>query len=175
MEEKIISTQHIYSGRVVKLDLHEVELPNGEHGKRELIRHPGAVAVIAVDDERNVLLVRQYRIAAARVMLELPAGTLEPDEQPEVCAIRELQEETGYKPGKLESIGAFFVAPGYTTEYIHLFIASELGESQLDGDEDEFIEVARVPFHEALAMVERGEIIDGKSIIGLLRTAKRFG
>jgi ADP-ribose pyrophosphatase len=175
MEEKIISTQRIYSGRVVKLDLHEVELPNGAHSQRELVRHPGAVAIVAVDEARNVLLVRQYRIAAARMMLELPAGTLEPDEPPQDCAFRELQEETGYKPGRLESIGAFFVAPGYTTEYIHLFVATELSESRLPGDDDEFIEVLRVPFQEALAMIERGEIIDGKSIIGLLRTAKRFG
>jgi ADP-ribose pyrophosphatase len=175
MEEKIVSTRQIYSGRVVKLDVHEVELPNGERSQRELVRHPGAVAIVAVDEAGNVLLVRQYRIAAARIMLELPAGTLEPNEPPDVCADRELQEETGYKPGRLEAIGAFFVAPGYTTEYIHLFVATELRESRLAGDEDEFIEVLRVPFQEALVMVERGEIIDGKSIIGLLRTAERFG
>lgn len=175
MREKILHTQEIYHGRVVRLNVHDVELPNGERSKRELIQHPGAVAIVALDADGNVLLVRQYRIAADRIMLEIPAGTLNPGEDPEVCAVRELQEETGYKPGSIEKIGGLFVAPGYTTEFIHLYLATNLIESVLEMDDDEFIEVERLPLAQVVTMVERGEIIDGKSISALLLVARRMG
>jgi ADP-ribose pyrophosphatase len=175
VQETTLHTEEIYKGRVVNLVVLDVRLPNGEESKRELIRHPGAVAIVALDSAGEVLLVRQFRIAAGRVMREIPAGTLEPDEDPLDCAVRELQEETGYYPGKLEALGGMFVAPGYTTEYIHLFLATNLSASRLDGDSDEFIEVDRVPIAEALAMIERGDIIDGKSIIGLLKVARQLG
>ena len=175
MREKITHTDEIYNGRVVKLVVHDVELPDGKHSKRELVRHPGAVAIVALDPDQNVLLVRQYRIAADRILSEIPAGTLNPGEDPQVCAIRELQEETGYKPGKIERIGGIFVAPGYTTEFIHLYLATDLAESSLDQDEDEFIEMDRVPLIEAIAMIERGDIIDGKSTAALLLVARRLG
>jgi ADP-ribose pyrophosphatase len=173
MQEITLKTDRIYDGHIVKLDVLDVRSPDGAVRKRELVRHPGAVALVALDETGKVLLVRQFRVAAGRVLVEIPAGTLDPDETPEVCAMRELQEETGFKPGQLEYLGGFFVAPGYTTEYIHLYLATELSESRLPGDDDEFIEVERVPLAEALAMIERGEIVDGKSIIGLLRVAHR--
>lgn len=172
MEEIIVSTRKVYSGRVVKLDVHEVVLPDGNHAKREQVRHPGAVAIVALDDDQHVLLVRQFRLAARQIMTEIPAGTLYEEEEPAECATRELQEEAGYKPGVLESLGGFFVAPGYTTEYIHLFLGTRLTPSVLPKDSDEFIEVLRVPFAEALAMIERGAIIDSKTIVGLLRVAR---
>ncbi len=175
MEEKILSTQQIYNGRIVKLELHEVELPNGQHSKRELVRHPGAVAIVALDKNGDVLMVRQFRLAAGKVLLEIPAGTLNPDEAPLDCAVRELQEETGYKPGEIEPMGGIFVAPGYTTEFIHLFMATDLIESKLALDEDEFIELDRVSMKDALARIETGEIIDGKTISGLLRAARKLG
>jgi ADP-ribose pyrophosphatase len=175
MEEKILSTQQIYNGRIVNLELHDVELPNGEHSKRELVRHPGAVAIVALDKNGDVLMVRQFRLAAGKILLEIPAGTLNPDEAPLDCAVRELQEETGYKPGKIEPMGGIFVAPGYTTEFIHLFMATELIESKLDLDEDEFIELHHVSLKDALAQIESGEIIDGKTISGLLRAARKLG
>jgi ADP-ribose pyrophosphatase len=159
----------------VRLALLDVQLPDGKLAKRELVRHPGAVAIVALDSAQNLLLVRQFRIAAGQVLLEVPAGTLEANESPLACAERELQEETGYHPGKIEAIGGIYVAPGYTTEYIHLFVATELTESRLDGDADEFIEVERVPLPEAVAMIERGDIIDGKSIAGILRAARKLG
>lgn len=173
MEETILHTERLFEGRVIKLDVMDVRLPNGEMGRRELIRHPGAVAVVALDDTDHVLMVRQYRIAAEQVMLEIPAGTLIPGEDPYVCADRELQEETGYRPGKLERIGGIYVAPGYTTEFIHLFLATDLIESRLPGDDDEFIETERMPLTQALAMIDRGEIFDGKSISALLTVARR--
>lgn len=172
LDEKSLSRQPVYQGRVVKLDLVTVELPNGETSLREIVTHPGAVAIVALDDMRRVLLVRQFRLAAGRVMLEIPAGTLEPNEAPIVCAERELQEETGYKPQKLEPLGGIFVAPGYTTEYIHLFLARDLVESRLEMDGDEFIEVVKLPFDDVLAKIDLGEIQDAKTITALLRVAR---
>lgn len=172
MEEKVLNTQRIYTGRIINVDLVDVQLPDGKKQQREVVRHPGATALIAIDDQQQILLVRQYRIASNQILSEIPAGTLKSGEPPDICAIRELQEETGYKPGKLASLGGFFVAPGYTTEYIHLFLATELTPSRLPGDEDEFIQVDRVSLAEALTMIESGTIIDAKSIIGLLRYAR---
>ena len=172
MNEKILSTKRIYSGRIITLDLCEVELPDGQHQMREIIQHPGAVALIALDDENRLLLVRQFRSASAEIMTEIPAGVLDGDEQPVNAAIRELQEETGYKPGKIESLGGFYTAPGYTTEYIHLFVATQLVESRLPADVDEFIELDHIALSDALNMVERGEIKDAKTIIALLMYAR---
>lgn len=174
MIEKPLRSERLYDGRVIKLDRVEVELGSGRQSVREIVRHPGAVAIAALDPAGDVLLVRQFRLAAERVMLEIPAGTLEVGEEPRACAERELQEETGYRPGTLEAIGGFFVAPGYTTEYIHLFIATDLSESRLAMDDDEVIEVDHVPLAEALAMIERGDIQDGKTIVGLLRLRDRL-
>lgn len=172
MDEKILKTERLYSGRLFNLEVLDVQLPDGKQQKREVVRHPGATALVAVDEQQQILLVRQYRIASEKVMSEIPAGTLKPGEPPDVCAIRELQEETGYKPGKLETLGGFYVAPGYTTEYIHLFLATNLIASRLPGDEDEFIQVDRIPLAEALKMIERGDIMDAKTIIGLMRFAR---
>ena len=172
MNEKILSTKRIYSGRIVTLDLCEVELSDGQHQMREIIRHPGATALIALDNQNRILLVRQFRSASAQIMSEIPAGVLNAGEDPMLAAIRELQEETGYKPGKIEALGGFYTAPGYTTEYIHLFVASQLIESRLPADEDEFIEVDYVTLVDALIMIEKGEIEDAKTIIALLMYAR---
>lgn len=175
MIEKVLNEQSVFSGRVIKLSVLDVELQDGSESKRELVKHPGAVAVLPIDAEGNVLLVRQFRIAAGRVLTEVPAGTLNAGEDPLLCAERELQEEVGYRPGKLESLGGIFVAPGYTTEFIHLYLATDLQEARLELDADEFIEVDRVPFTQVLDMVERGEIVDGKSIVCVLRAARQLG
>lgn len=175
MEEKILRTQEIFKGRVVHLVVHDVLLPDGAESKREVVQHPGAVAVVALDAAGDVLLVRQYRIAAGMITREIPAGVLTAGEQPEACAIRELQEETGYRPGRLESLGGIYTAPGYTTEYIHLFLAADLQESRLDGDSDEFLSVERVPLKTALHYVESGVITDAKSQVALLRLSRRMG
>ncbi|MFW5692029.1 MAG: NUDIX hydrolase [Chloroflexota bacterium] len=172
MREHVEKTERLYSGRVVTLDLYEVTLPDGMTARREIVQHPGAVAIVAVDDADHVLLVRQYRTAADDILLELPAGTLEPGEDPAVCADRELQEEAGHKPGQLRAIGGIYAAPGYTTEYVHLFIATELKPSRLDADADEFIETVRLPLADALAMIDDGTIQDSKTVAGLLRAAR---
>jgi ADP-ribose pyrophosphatase len=175
MRETKLSTERIYDGRIVKLDLHDVRLPNGEQSKREIVSHPGAVAVVPLDADQTILLVRQYRMAADRILLEVPAGTLDPGEAPEICAERELQEEAGYKPGRLTPLGGIFAAPGYTTEFIHLFLATDLQVSSLELDDDEFIEVVRVPLVDALQMIDSGEIVDSKTVAILLRTARYLG
>ncbi|MAS33024.1 MAG: ADP-ribose pyrophosphatase [Anaerolineaceae bacterium] len=168
----ITRTHLIYDGKVVNLALYEISLPDGDKAIRELIEHTGAVAIVALDDEQQVLLVRQYRIGAGDSLYEIPAGLLEPDELPEDCAIRELREETGYQPGSLQPMGGYYTAPGYTTEYIYLYLAQDLTPAPLQQDHDEFVEMVRVPLTEALSMIERQEIVDGKSIIGLLKVAR---
>lgn len=175
MHETVVHTRQVYAGRVVKLEVSEVRLPDGSAGVREVVRHQGAVAVVPLFDNRDVLLVRQYRIGAGAAIFEIPAGLLEADEQPEACAARELQEEVGYRPGVLTPLGGCYTAPGYTTEYIHLFLAADLTPGELASDPDEFIEVARVPLARALEMVDAGEIVDGKTQIGLLRAARHLG
>jgi ADP-ribose pyrophosphatase len=164
LSEKVISSNLIHDGKVVHLYVDTLQLPNGNTARRETVRHSGAVAIVPLDDDGNVILVRQYRHAASRALLEIPAGTLNQGEDPDQCAIRELQEEAGYKPGKLQKIGGIFVAPGYSTEFIHLYLATDLTASRLDMDVDEFIEVQHMPLSEVLGRIRSGEIPDAKTI-----------
>jgi ADP-ribose pyrophosphatase len=175
LEETIITTRTIFEGRVVKLDVHDVRLPDGETASREIIRHSGAAAILPLDTDGQVVMVRQFRLAARRLMLEIPAGVLSPGEDPLACAVRECQEETGLKPQHVEPLGGFFVAPGYTSEYIHLFLGRDLSDSQLDGDIDEFVEVVRLPLTEAVRMAVNAELHDSKTIIALLKVARLMG
>jgi len=175
MEEKIVSSRQIYNGRIVRLQVHEVELPDGRRSVREVIEHPGAVAIVPLDSDNHVFLVRQYRIAADQITLEVPAGTLEPGELPLTCAERELQEEIGYRATSLEPLGGFYVAPGYTTEYIHLYLGTDLTKAALPQDDDEFIEVQRMPLADALELINSGEINDSKTMASLLRVARKLG
>lgn len=168
MVEKQITSDVVYDGKVVKLRIDAVRLPNGRIARREIVRHPGAVAIVPIDAEGKIVMVKQYRYAAGRVLLEIPAGTLELGEPPEVCAIRELQEETSFKPGRIEKIGGIYVAPGYTTEFIHLYRATNLTPSRLEMDDDEQIEVLHLSMEDVLARIKSGEIADGKTISGVL-------
>ncbi len=174
LTETKIGTELIYSGRVVHLYLDTVQLPNGKTATREVVRHGGAVAIVPVDADRNIIMVRQYRHPIGRILLEIPAGTLHEGEVPELCAVRELQEEIGYKPGHLEKIGAVYLAPGYSSEFIHLYMATDLQESQLEMDEDEFIEVERVTIADALTRIQKGEIADAKTISAVLMVKDRL-
>lgn len=175
LNEKLITSEPAFLGKLVKLYVETFEQPDGQRVMREIVRHPGAVAMVPLTPDGAVMLVQQYRGAAQKALLEIPAGTLEPGEDPQEAAVRELQEEIGHKPGKLERIGGEFTAPGYTSEYIHLFMASDLTPSRLSQDEDERIEVVTLPLDEAVRRVMSGEIEDGKTIIGLLLTARRLG
>ena len=171
MQEPTISSQRVYEGRVLNLRVDTVELPDGQTTLREIVEHHGAVAMVAVDLDQSVLLVRQYRKALERMLLEIPAGTLEAGETPDECANRELQEETGYAARRTVRLGGFFSAPGFCTEYLHLYLSTDLYESPLGGDEDESIELVRMPLGQALGLIKTGEICDAKSIIGLLLAA----
>ncbi len=168
LNEKSIQNELIYDGRVVHLYRETVQLPNGTTASREVVRHNGAVALLPFDADGKLVMVRQFRLPARRTLLEIPAGTLEPGEEPEVCAVRECQEEIGYKPGRIEKIGGVFLAPGYSTEFIHFFLARDLIESRLEHDVDEFLEVERYTLDEVQAMILRGEICDAKTVSALM-------
>jgi ADP-ribose pyrophosphatase len=171
---QVVASRTVYEGRLFNVELDEVVLTTGVRAVRETLRHPGAVAMVPVLHDGRLALVTQYRHAAGRRLLEVPAGTLERGEEPSAAVERELREEIGMRPGRVESLGGLFVAPGYTTEYIHLFVCSGLVEARLDGDVDEDIEVEFRSLEEALAAVDTGEIADAKSVIGILRYARRL-
>ena len=174
MAEKIIQTEYLYRGRLIKLRLDQVRMPNNSMHTREIVEHSGAVAIVALDEQGRVLLERQYRSAAARETLEIPAGTLENGEDPSLCAVRELREETGYSAAEWEKLGAFYSSPGFSTEIMYLFLARGLKPGPSSPEEDESIAVEWRPLADALAAIENGEIADAKSMVGLLRVARKL-
>jgi ADP-ribose pyrophosphatase len=163
-----LTKETVYDGKLFKVYRETVRLSDGRVRPREIVQHPGAVALVVVDSGGNLLLVRQYRRAADRALLEIPAGTREQGEEPEACARREIQEETGYKAGKVEKLGGFYSAPGFCTEFLHCFLCTELSDSRLQGDEDESMELVRLSAEEALAAIASGAICDAKSICGIM-------
>jgi len=170
--EKTVSSKTIYKGNILNLRVDQVELPNGRQTSREVVEHRGAVAVVPLSDQGEVLLVRQYRHPAGEVLLEVPAGKLEAGEDPGLCAARELREETGYQAGEIRLLFSFYTTPGFSSEKMHLYLARGLQYRGQQPDEDEFIRLQPVPLETALEMVDRGEIADAKSIVGIL-AAKR--
>ena len=172
---RVLSSTIAYSGRLFDVELDQLLFPGGVEAHREIIRHPGAVCMVPVHADGTISVVRQYRHAAGKHLLELPAGTLEPGEEPRSTAVRELQEEVGFLPNTVETLGGFYVAPGYTSEYIHLFVCRDLEPSNLDGDDDEDIEVETLTMEEARKAIANGRIEDAKSIIGILRFVDTHG
>ena len=170
--ETVTSSKRIYEGRIVNLRVDDVTLPNGKPGKREVVEHGGAVAIVPMRDKDTVLLVRQFRLPAGKALLEIPAGGIEEGEEPEACAKRELAEEIGMIPGRLIPLYQSFVAPGYTTEKIWGFLALDLTEEKLSTDEDEFVETVPMNLDDALKAIASGEIEDGKTISGLALAAR---
>jgi len=164
-----LESRSVYDGRVVRLSVDRVRLPNGKVTELEMIRHQGAAAVVPIDGEGNVLLVRQYRYAAAGWLLEIPAGKLDAGEPPEECAVREVEEETGFKPGKLIPMGWIFTTPGFTDERIWLYLAVDLLPAKQNLQEHEVLTVERMPLDAAVDLAASGEIRDAKSVCGLLR------
>jgi len=160
-------TRQVYKGRVVDLRLETVQLPNGATVELELIRHPGAAAIVPMRENGDVLLVRQYRHAVGGYILEIPAGKLDPGEDPRDCAARELEEETGFRAASLERVITFFTTPGFTDEVIHVFRATGLAPGIQNLGRDEVLELVEVPLEGALAQIQDGTIRDGKTIIGL--------
>ncbi|MDR4226237.1 NUDIX hydrolase [Bacillus mojavensis] len=165
LEEKTIAKEQIFSGKVIDLYVEDVELPNGKTSKREIVKHPGAVAVLAVTDEGKIIMVKQFRKPLERTIVEIPAGKLEKGEEPEYTALRELEEETGYTAKKLTKMTAFYTSPGFADEIVHVFLAEELAvlEEKRELDEDEFVEVMEVTLEDALKLVESREVYDAKT------------
>jgi ADP-ribose pyrophosphatase len=173
--ERVLESRRVYDGRVVNLRVDTVALPDGRSAQREVAEHAPVVVIVPLDGGGNVLLVRQYRLPVKQALLELPAGGIDAGESVEEAVQRELREETGQRAGRLERLAAFYASPGYCDELMHLYLATELEPSPLAADSDESIEVMRMPLAEALALVERGEICDAKTIIGLWAAARRTG
>ncbi|HEY6103131.1 MAG TPA: NUDIX hydrolase [bacterium] len=170
MSEQVLRTTRVYDGRVVSLRVDNVRLPSGRTAVREIVEHRGAVAIVPFE-AGDVLLVRQHRAATGGMLLEIPAGTLEPGETVEAAVERELAEEVGLR-GRYERLIAFYPSPGILTEVVHLFLATELEPHRLDAEEED-LTVVRLPLRDAVAQIASGEIRDAKSIIGLLLAAQR--
>ena len=160
-------TKTIFKGKVVTLNLETVTLPNGATVELEVVRHPGAAAIVPMKDERTVILIRQFRLAAGGFIYEIPAGKLSPGEDPRLCASRELEEETGYRAGTIERLETFFTAPGFTDEVMHLFLAAGLTKTAQKLDHDEVLEVVEMPLEQAISRIRDGTIRDAKTIVGL--------
>ncbi len=165
--EKTLSSRLIYDGRAVKLRVDTVRLRSGRETTREIVQHADVVVMVVMDDEDNVLLVKQYRKPVEDELLEIPAGGIDGEEEPEEAVRRELREEIGYSPGKIKRLGGFYSAPGYCTEYLHLFLATELVPSRLFAEDTDDISVVRVPLAGVPDLILSGKLRDSKSIAGL--------
>ena len=171
-EEKTLSSQLIYDGRAVKLRVDTVRMPGGRETRREIVEHRDCVAIVAIDADDNVLLVKQFRKSVEKELLEIPAGGIDPGEDPVTTVRREMQEETGYLPRKVERLGGFYSTPGYCTEYLHLYLATDLTPSPLYAEDTESIKLTRVPTSQIPSLIASGSICDAKSIAGLLTFLK---
>jgi ADP-ribose pyrophosphatase len=167
-EEKTLSSQLIFSGRAVRLRVDTVQMPSGRQTTREVVEHSDCVAIVAVDDNDNVLLVNQYRQAIGKELLEIPAGGIDLGEDAEAAVRREMREETGFLPQRVERLGGFYSSPGFCTEYLHLYLAIDLVSSPLQAEDTEIIKLVRVPTGQIPEILSSGRIGDAKSIAGLL-------
>lgn len=170
---EVIESERQFTGEVFSVDLDTLRLPGNQTREREVVHHPGAVGIVALTEDDEVLFVSQYRHPARRFVLEIPAGKLDAGEGPASCAARELREETGAVPKMWTKIGEFYTTPGYSDERFHMYLATEcqIGEASLDDDEEQGLELQRVPLAEAVQMARDGRFEDGKSIVGVLLAA----
>lgn len=171
LKETYLSGETRYEGVIVDVRMDKVKLLDDTVTNREVVEHPGGVAVFAIDEEDRVVMVRQYRYPVGEVTLELPAGKLEPGEDPRDSALRELEEETGIRPGRVTYMGLSYSSPGIFTERIHLYLAQDLMQGQSHPDVGEFVDVVRLPLSELLQMIQENQLPDAKSALGILKGA----
>ncbi len=174
MDFKILKRKTVFEGRIFDLQNVETRLPDGREFEYNLVIHAPAVTLVPVDAHGNLWFVRQWRMGAGQALLELPAGVLNPGEDPDTTAAREIREEIGMAAGRIRKLGEFYMSPGYSTEYMHVYLAQDLTESPLAGDEDEFIEVEKIPVKQVFDMVRQGEFKDGKTLAALLMAMKEL-
>jgi ADP-ribose pyrophosphatase len=164
---ELLGSEILLQGRSFKLRRDHLKTPDGRETSYEIVEHSGSVVLLPIDADRNILFVQQYRHAAGQELIELPAGTRNGDESYERCAAREIREETGMAARKMDRIGDFYLAPGYSTEFMAVFLATDLSPAPLEADEDEFLQVVKLPARRAIEMAERGEVADAKSLAAL--------
>lgn len=172
--EKIITSKNVYDGRIVKLDINEVELPNGQIAKREVVSHKPGVSIVAIDDKNNFIFVKQFRSGIGDELIEIPAGLVENGENPKSAARRELQEEIGYDCSNLELLCSYYPSPGFCNEVTYIYLATNLIKSSLPKDEDEFIELIRIPMAEIKSLYNKEYTVDGKTILGITLALNRL-
>jgi ADP-ribose pyrophosphatase len=173
-QEKTVSSEYLYKGKILNLRKDRIRLPNGKEAFREVVEHRGGACCLVLCPDRKILFVRQYRKPYEKSLYELPAGKLEAGESPEVTMVRELAEEAGIIPNSLEKIGIILPSPGYSDEVIHLFYTDDYRETKGSLDEDEFLELVALPVEQVLSMIENGEIADAKSVALILRCKERI-
>jgi len=174
MPFELIKSEALFKGRAFKIRRDTMKAPDGRETHFDIVEHGGSVVIIPVDADGNILFVRQYRHAAELDLLELPAGTRDGDEPYEVCAAREIREETGMEAGTLKRIGDFYLAPGYSTEFMAVFLATDLKHNPLEADDDEFLQVEKIPMKEAIEMMMNGKMPDAKSLAALFLALPYF-
>lgn len=170
LTEKTVDSEICYQGVIVTVRMDRAQLPNGRVARREVVEHPGGVAILPLDEGGNVLTVRQYRYPFGQVLLEVPAGKMEPGEDPRQCALRELQEEVGAVPRELVDLGELYLSPGFCDEVLHLYLARGLELGASHPDEDEFLELVRIPLEELARQVMSGQVKDAKTVAAVLKT-----
>ena len=175
LKEEMVSQETVYQGIIVNVRRDKAKLPDGRLTNREVVEHPGGVAIFAMDDQDRVAMVRQYRYPMGEIVLELPAGKLEKGEDPRDSGLRELREETGLLPGVFESMGVSYSSPGILAERIYLYFAKDLKQGPTQPDDGEFVETGWIPYQELMDMARRGEIVDGKTLAGLLKASFLLG
>jgi ADP-ribose pyrophosphatase len=168
LAEETLSRRKVFEGRAVKLRIDTVKLPSGRKTTREIVEHEDCVAIVALDAADNILLVKQFRKPVEKELMEIPAGGIDPGESPEDAVRREMREETGFLPRKVKKLGGFYSTPGFCTEYLYLYLASDLVSKPLQAEDSESIRLVRVPLTEIPGLISTGTICDAKSIAGLL-------
>ncbi len=173
-EEKTVSSEEKFRGRIIQVTVDQVSMPDGSLATRELVAHPGGVGVVALTENRELILVKQYRKAIERAIYEIPAGKLDPGEEHRTCGMRELEEETGLKAKRFEYLGFIYPSPGFTDEVTHIYLASELYQGTVHLDPDEYLDIVRMPIEEVVKKIMENEISDAKTVAGVLKTLHKL-